>query len=72
MKNILEYLECSAGRWPEKTACADTDTSMTWRMLREADRQFIADASDDPSAGGCLYGENTGLSGSDAWYCLWR
>ena len=36
MKNILEYLECSAGRWPEKTACADTDTSMTWRMLREA------------------------------------
>ena len=36
MKNILEYLEHSVGRRPEKTACADTDTSMTWRQLREA------------------------------------
>ena len=36
MKNILEYLEHSVGWRPEKTACADTDTSMTWRQLREA------------------------------------
>ena len=36
MKNILEYLEHSVSRRPEKTACADTDTSMTWRQLREA------------------------------------
>lgn len=35
MKNILEYLERSAGKWPEKTACADTDTSMSWSQLRE-------------------------------------
>ncbi len=60
MKNILEYLECSAGRWPEKTACARyryIDDMADAAGGGSTDRLFIADASDDPSAGGCLYGE---------------
>lgn len=61
LKNILEYLEHSVSRRPEKTACADTDTSMTWRQLREASARIgsllLKHRIDTPS-GGC-YMEKT-------------
>lgn len=36
MKNILEYLERTTGEWPERTACADCETTMTWKQLRDS------------------------------------
>ncbi len=35
MKNILEYLERASREWTEKTACADNETVMTWKELRQ-------------------------------------
>ena len=39
MINVLEYLEQSAEKYPDKTAFADEENSCTWRELKErADR----------------------------------
>lgn len=35
MTNVLEYLEQSAGKYPNKTAFADEHTSCTWQELKE-------------------------------------
>lgn len=36
MKNILEYLENTTKQWPGQIACADAQTAMTWKNMREA------------------------------------
>lgn len=35
MKNVLEFLECSAALYPEKTAIADAENSLTYKELKE-------------------------------------
>ena len=40
MKNILEYLERSAGNFSDRTACADDKTQMTWQMLAQYSRRI--------------------------------
>ena len=39
MKNVLEYLEATARRMPEKTAVVEENASCTWRELEEGSRR---------------------------------
>ena len=53
--SILEYLESSASRYPDKTAFADLDATCTFEELRLRARTFCSEKS-----GAGFYGKKCG------------
>ena len=57
--SILEYLEESARKYPDKTAFADEHTSCTFKELEQTARRTGTALAKHftPKSGACIYGE---------------
>ena len=58
-RNVLEYLEETAGKYPDKTGVTDESGSCTFRELME-------------KAGGREALWQPGLNGGSRWVCSWK
>ena len=58
-RNVLEYLEETAGKYPDKTGVTDESGSCTFRELMEKSRRTEA-----------LW--QPGLNGGSRWVCSWK
>lgn len=54
MKSVLEYLENSAERYPEKIAVQDLKEAYSYRQLEEYGRRIGSALADEPAEAGCL------------------
>ena len=58
--SILEYLEESARKYPDKTAFADEHTSCTFKELKQTarrNRNCTCETFHTEKSGACIYGE---------------